>query len=101
MGNGFDEICTDTKVIVLWYPLVGKVYTSAELKTIRIAVPTVLGELRFGHMTRFSWRDGVGVSCFEKCPVAMQCAMADEESSSNLKLGSCVDQPHSVTKELL
>ena len=72
----------------------GKVYTSAELKTIRIAVPMVLGELRFGPMTRFSWRDVVGVSCFGKCPAVVSCATADEESGSNLKLGSCVDQPY-------
>ena len=37
----------------------------------------------------------------EKCPVAVPCATADEESGSNLKLESCVDQPHTVTKELL
>ena len=35
-----------------------------------------------------------------KYPAAVPCATADEESGSNLKLGSCVDQPHSVTKEL-
>ena len=61
-------------------------------------MPTVLGELRFGPMTRFSWRDVVGVSCFGKCPTAVPCATADEESGSNLKLESCVDQPHPVTK---
>ena len=70
----------------------GKVYTSVELKTIRIAVPTVLGELRFGHITRiFIGMVGVGVSCFEKCSAVVLCAMADEESGNNLKLGSCVD----------
>ena len=62
-------------------------------------MPTVLGELWFGHTTSVSSGIGwVGVSCFEKCPVAVPCATADEESGSNLKLGSCVDQPHSVTK---
>ena len=67
-----------------------KLHTSAELKYIRIAVPTVLGELRFGHITRFSL---VGMACvvLVKCPAAMPCATADEESGSNLKLGSCVD----------
>ena len=30
-----------------------KVYNSAELKTIGIVVPTALGELRYGHITRF------------------------------------------------
>ena len=29
---------------------------------------------------------------WEKCPVVVPCATADEESGSNLKLGSCVDQ---------
>ena len=28
----------------------------------------------------------------EKCPAVVPCATADEESGSNLKLGSCVDQ---------
>ena len=58
-------------------------------------MPTVLGELWFGHTTSVSSGNGwVGVSCFEKCPAAVPCATADEESGSNLKLGSCVDQPH-------
>ena len=70
----------------------GKVYTSVELKTIQIAMPTVLGELRFGHITRiFFGMVGVGVSCFGKCPAVVLCTMADEESGNNLKLGSCVD----------
>ena len=57
-------------------------------------MPTVLGELRCGHITSVSSGNGwVGVSCFEKCPAAGSCATADEESGSNLKLGSCVDQP--------
>ena len=74
----------------------GKVATSAELKSIRIVVPTVLGELRFGHTTSVSSGNGwVGVSYFgEKCPAVVPCATADEESGSNLKLGSCVDQPY-------
>ena len=40
-----------------------KLHTYAELKAIRIAVPTVLGELRCGHTTSVSlgW---AGVSCF-------------------------------------
>jgi hypothetical protein len=63
---------------------VGKVYTSAELKSIQIAMPTVLGELRFGHITRiFFGMDGVGVSCFELCPAVVPCATADEESGGN------------------
>ena len=68
-----------------------KLHTSAELKSIRIVVPTVLAELWFGHTTSVSSGNGwVGVSCFEKCPAAVSCATADEESGSNLKLGSFV-----------
>ena len=51
-------------------------------------------------MTRFSL-DGMACVVLVKCSTAVPCATADEESGSNLKLGSCVDQPHSVTKELL
>ena len=44
-----------------------KLHTSAELKSIRIAVPTVLGELQCGHITSVSSGNGwVGVSCFGK-----------------------------------
>ena len=72
MGNGFVGIYTDTKMMVphLWV----KLYTSAELKPIRIVVPTVLGELRFGHITSF-W-DGwfYGVSVFGK--VSSSCAVS-------------------------
>ena len=53
-------------------PVLGKVYTSAELKSIRIAVPMVLGDLRFGNITRISFgMDGVGVSCFGLCPAVV------------------------------
>ena len=41
------------------------------------------------------------MSYFGKGSAAVPCTTADEESGSNLKLRSCVDQPHSVTKELL
>ena len=62
-----------------------KLHTSAELKPIRIAVPTVLGELWFGHTTSISSGNGwVGVSYFGKCPAAVPCATADGESISNL-----------------
>ena len=72
-----------------------KLHTSAELKYIRIAVPTVLGKLRCGHTTSVSSGKGwVSVSGFGKCPAVVPCATADEESGSNLKLGSCVDQPY-------
>ena len=55
-------------------PLVGKLHTSAELKSIRIAVPTVLGELRFGHTTSVSSGNGwVGVGGFGK--VSGSCAV--------------------------
>ena len=55
----------------------------------------VLGELWFGHTTSVSSGNGWdGVSYFGKCPAAVPCAMVDEESGSNLKLGSCVDQPY-------
>ena len=58
-------------------------------------MPTVLGELRFGHTTSISSGNGwVGVSYFEKCPAAVPCATTDEEFGSNLQLGSCVDQPY-------
>ena len=57
-------------------------------------MPTVLGELRFGHTTSVSSGNGwVGMSCF-MCSAVVPCATADEESSSNLKLGLCVDQPY-------
>ena len=62
-----------------------KLHTYAELKSIRIAVPTVLDELWFGHTTSVSSGNGwVGVSCFGKCPAAVPCATADGESGSNL-----------------
>jgi hypothetical protein len=72
-----------------------KLHTSAELKSIRIAVPTVLGKLWCGHITSVSlweWLDWCGL--FRKCPAVVPCATADGESSSSLKLGSCVDQYH-------
>ena len=38
-----------------------------------------------------------------KCPAAVPCATANEESGSSLKLGSCVDQPFVLlgTKKLV
>ena len=70
-----------------------KLHTSAELKSIRIVVPTVLDELWFGHTTSVCFKktsvssgnEWIDVSCFGKCPAAVPCAMADEESGSNLK----------------
>ena len=69
-------------------------------------MPTVLGELRCGHITSvYSGKGCVGVSCFgEKCPAVVPCATADEESGSSLKLGSSGDQPFvllSTTKLIL
>ena len=56
---------------------------------------TILSGLRFGHITRVSSGNGLdGVYCFGKVSAAVPCATADEESGSNLKLGSCVDQPY-------
>ena len=48
-------------------------------------MPTVLGELRCGHITSVSlgW---AGVSCFELCPAVVPCATTDGESGSSLKL---------------
>ena len=52
----------------------GKVYTSVELKTIRIAVLMVLSGLRFGHITSVSSGNGWdGVCCFGK--VSGSCAV--------------------------
>jgi hypothetical protein len=70
-----------------------KLHTSAELKSIRIAVPTVLGKLWCGHITSVSLREWLGwCELFGKCPAVVPCATADGESGSSLKLGSCVDQ---------
>ena len=33
---------------------------------------------------------------WEKCTTVVPCATADEESGSNLKLGSCVDQHYMI-----
>jgi hypothetical protein len=69
-----------------------KLHTSAELKSIRIAVPTVLGKLRCGHITSVSlWEWLSWCELFEKYPAVVLCATADGESGSNLKRGSCVD----------
>ena len=66
-----------------------KLHTSAELKAIRIAVPTVLDELRCGHITSVSL-DWASVSCFGICPAVVPCATTDGESGSSLKLELCV-----------
>jgi hypothetical protein len=72
-----------------------KLHTSAELKSIRIAMPTVLGKLRCGHITSVSLWEWLGwCGLFGKCPAAVPCATSDGESSSSFKLGSCVDQHH-------
>ena len=56
-------------------------------------MPTVLGELRCGHITSVYFGMGWRELFWEKCPAVVPCATADEESGSSLKLGSCVDQP--------
>ena len=38
------------------------------------------------------------MSCFGRCPAVVPCATVDEESGSNLKLGSCVDHPTRLQK---
>ena len=63
-----------------------KLHTSAELKSIRIAVPTVLGELRCGHITSVYFGMGWRELFWDKCPTVVPCATADEESGSSLKL---------------
>jgi hypothetical protein len=70
-------------------------HTSAELKSIRVAVPTVLGKLWCGHITSVSlWELLDWCGLFGKCLAVVPCATADGESGSSLKLGSCVDQHH-------
>ena len=49
LGSTLTRWCSSV-VSYLWV----KLHTSAELKAIRIAVPTVLGELRCGHITSVS-----------------------------------------------
>ena len=73
-------------------PLVGKVTHLCRVKSIRIAMPTVLGELRCGHITSVSVGMGWRELFWEKCPAVVPCATADEESGSSLKFGSCVGQ---------
>ena len=55
-------------------------------------MPTILGELQCGHTTSVSFGMGWRELFLEKCPAVVPCATADEESGSNLKLRSCVDQ---------
>ena len=62
-----------------------KLHTSAELKSIRIAVPTVLGELRCGDITIVYFEMGWRELYWEKCPAVVPCATTDEESGSSLK----------------
>ena len=71
-------------------------HTSAELKSIRIAVSTVLGELQCGHTTSVSFGMGWRELFWEKCPAVVPCATADEESGSSIKLGSCVGQHYEL-----
>ena len=67
-----------------------KLHTSAEFKPIRIVVPTVLGELRFGHTTSTPSGIGwVGVSVLEKCPAVCR-ELLRMGSPVAFKLGSFV-----------
>ena len=75
-----------------------KFHTSAVLKSIRIAVPSVLGELWCGHITSVYCGMGWRELFLETCPAVVPCATADEESGSSLKSGSCVDQHHELLK---
>ena len=56
-------------------------------------MPTVLDELRCGHITSVYFGMGWRELFWKKCLAVVPCATADEESGSSLKLGSCVDQP--------
>ena len=56
-------------------------------------MPTVLGELRCGHITSVYFGMGWRELFSEMGPAVVPCATADEESGSSLKLGSCADQP--------
>ena len=56
-------------------------------------MPTVLGELRCGHIASVYFGMGWRELFWEKCPAVVPCATPDEESGSSLKLGSRVDQP--------
>ena len=55
-------------------------------------MPTVLGELRCGHITSVYCGMGWRELFLEMCPAVVPCATADEESGSSLKFGSCVGQ---------
>ena len=57
-------------------------------------MPTVLGELRCGHITSVYFKMGWRELFWKKCSAVVPCATADEESGSNLKLRSCVNQPY-------
>ena len=71
----------------------GKVAHLCRVKPIRIAVPTVLGVLRCGHITSVYFGMGWRELFWGMCPTVMPCATVDEESGSSLKLGSWDDQP--------
>ena len=55
-------------------------------------MPTVLGELRCGHITSVYCGMGWRELFWKMGPAVVPCATADEESGSCLKLGSRVDQ---------
>ena len=74
-------------VPLLWV----KLHTYAEFKPIRIAVPTVLGELRFGHTTSTSSGIGLGWrECFGKSVRQLCRELLRMRSLVALELGSFV-----------
>ena len=85
VGNGYVGIYTDTLVLVLWYPLVGKVAHLCRVKSYSNSRAHGIVELRCGHITSVSlgW---AGVSCFGIVSGSVLCAMTDGESGSSLKL---------------
>ena len=62
-------------------------------------MPTVLGELRFGHTTSTSSGIGwVGVSVLEKCPAVVPWATADGESGGIKTWILCVGSTPLITR---
>ena len=75
-----------------------KLHTSAELKIYSNSRAHGTGRVTvWSHNLCFFWEwTGWRELFLEKCPAVVPCATADEESGSNLKLGSCVDQPYGL-----
>ena len=75
-------------------PLVGKVAHLCRVKIYSNSRAHGTGRVTvWSHNKCFFWEwTGWRELFWEKCLAGVPCATADEESSSNLKLGSCVDQ---------